>query len=147
MGIYFENFFQKLLICATETVNLCKLWRYVNKMGNSLLQYTVVIGLHCPYLKAGEWRECFQGKFWSSLVLLFYMEAICLPVLKTLVHRFEVMQFNCLLLTQIYLYIPDLIHLANDVETNLGPNVLQLLCLHLVMKGHRRFYVLSQICH
>ena len=95
-------------------------------MGNSLLQYRVVIGLHCLYLKARECKECFKGKFWSSLVLLFYMEAIYLPVLKTLVHRFEVMQFNRLWLTQIYLYkfyIPDLIRLANDVETNPGPNV------------------------
>ena len=36
------------------------------------------------------------------------------------------MQINRLLLTQIYLYrsyIPDLIRLAHDVETNLGPNV------------------------
>ena len=95
-------------------------------MGNSLLQYRVVIGLHCLYLKARECKECFKGKFWSSLVLLFYMEAIYLPVLKTLVHRFEVMQFNRLWLTQIYLYkfyIPDLIRLANDVETNPEPNV------------------------
>ena len=53
-------------------------------MGNSLLQYRVVIGLHNLYLKARECKECFKGKFWSSLVLLFYMEAIYLSVLKTL---------------------------------------------------------------
>ena len=95
-------------------------------MGNSLQQYRIVIGMHCNYLKARESRECFKGRFWSCLVLLFYMEAIYLPVLKTLVHRFELMQINRLWLTQIYLYrfyIPDLIRLANDVETNPGPNV------------------------
>ena len=62
----------------------------------------------------------------SSVVLLFYTEAIYLPVLKTLVHRFELMQINHLWLTQIYLcrfYIPDLIRLANDVEPNRGPNI------------------------
>ena len=60
------------------------------------------------------------------MVLLFYMEAIYLPVLKTLVHRFELMQITRLWLTQIYLYrfyIPDFIRVANDVETNPGPNV------------------------
>ena len=93
-------------------------------MGNSLLQHRVVIGLHCLYVKARECKECFKGKFWSSLVLLLYMEAIYLPVQKTLVQRFEVMQFNRPWLSQIYfykLYIPDLIRLANDandVETN-----------------------------
>ena len=90
------------------------------------MQYRMVIGMHSLYLKAREYRECFKEKFWSSLVLLFYMEAIYLPVLKTLVHRFELMKINRLWLTQIYLYrfyIPDLIRLANDVETNPGPNI------------------------
>ena len=54
------------------------------------------------------------------------MEAIYVPVLKTLVHHFELMKINRLWLPQIYLYrfyIPDLIPLANDVETNPGPNI------------------------
>ena len=54
------------------------------------------------------------------------MEAIYLPVLKTLVHRFELMQINRRWLTQIYLhrfYIPDMKRLANYVETNSGTNV------------------------
>ena len=63
-------------------------------MGNSLEQYRIVIGMHCNYLKTRESRECFKGRFWSCLVLLFYMEAIYLPVLKSLVHRFELMQIN-----------------------------------------------------
>ena len=60
------------------------------------------------------------------------MEAIYLPVLKKLVHRFELMQINRLWLTPIYLYrfyIPDLIRLANDVETNPGPNVDSATCM------------------
>ena len=39
------------------------------------------------------------------------MEVIYLRVLKTLVHRFEL------------IHIPDLTRLENDVETNPGPNV------------------------
>ena len=126
-------------------------------MGNSLMQYRMVIGMHSLYLKAREYREwdCFKGKFWSSLVLLFYMEAIYLPVLKTLVHRFELMKINRLWLTQIYLYrfyIPDLIRLANDVQTNPGPNIgyvnpekhfLHLVFLRLIMKGHSHLCVQS----
>ena len=95
-------------------------------MGNSLMQYRIVTGMHSIYLKAREYSECFKGKFWSSLVLLFYMQAIYLPVLKTLIHQFELTRLNRLWLTQIYLYrfyIPELIRLANDVETNPGPNV------------------------
>ena len=73
-----------------------------------------------------EFRGCFNGKFWCSIVLLFYLEAIYLPVLKSLVHMYEMCQMNRLWLTQIYLYrwyIPDLIRLANDIETNPGPVV------------------------
>ena len=49
-----------------------------------------------------------------------------MPALKSLVHMYEMWQMNRLWLTQIYLYrwyIPDLIRLANDIETNQGPAV------------------------
>ena len=51
-------------------------------MGNSLAQYRVAIGMHKIYLTSREYRDCFKGKFWCSLLLLFYLEAIYLPVLK-----------------------------------------------------------------
>ena len=50
---------------------------------------------------------------------VFHLEAIYLPVLKTLVHVHEMWQMNRLWFTQIYLYhwyIPDLIRLANDID-------------------------------
>lgn len=93
-------------------------------MGNSLLQYRLVIGMHVSYLKRREYNESSRGRFWNCLVLLFYLEAIYLPVLKTLVYRYELMQFNRLWVTQVYLYrfyLPELIRLSNDVETNPGP--------------------------
>ena len=65
-------------------------------------------------------------KFWPSVVLLFHLEVIYLPALESLVHMYEMWQMNRLWLTQIYLYrwyIPDLIRLANDIETNQGPAV------------------------
>ena len=93
-------------------------------MGNSLAQYRVAIGMHKIYLTSREYRDCFKGKFWCSLLLLFYLEAIYLLVLKLVVSRFKMMQWNHLWLTQIYLYrfyIPELIRLGNDIETNPGP--------------------------
>ena len=82
--------------------------------------------MHSIYSVVKEFRECFKEKFWRSIVLLFYSKAIYLPVLKSLVHVYEKWQMNRLWLTQIYLYrwyIPDLIRLANDIETNPGPAV------------------------
>ena len=49
-----------------------------------------------------------------------------MPVLKGLVNMFEMWQMNRLWLTEIYLYrwyIPDLIRLANGIETNQGSDV------------------------
>ena len=66
------------------------------------------------------------GKFWSTILLLFYMEAIYLPTLKVVVQNYNMMRFNRLWLTQIYLYqfyIPELIQLANDIEVNPGPEI------------------------
>ena len=58
--------------------------------------------------------------------MLFYMEAIYLPTLKVVVQNYNMMRFNRLWLTQIYLYqfyIPELIQLANDIELNPGPEI------------------------
>ena len=73
-----------------------------------------------------EFPGCFKGKFWRFVVLLFHLKAIYLPVLKSFVHVYEKWQMNRLWLTKIYLhrwYIPDLIRLANDIETNPGPAI------------------------
>ena len=93
-------------------------------MANSLEQYRIAVGMHNVYLKGRDYRNCFKGKFWCSLLLLFYMEAINLPVLKKLANNYNTSMFNRFWLTQIYFYqffIPELICLANDVETNPGP--------------------------
>ena len=70
--------------------------------------------MHSVYLVAKEFRGCFKGKFWCSVLLLFYLEAIYLPVLKSLVHIYVMSQINCLRLTQILypFYILELIRLA-----------------------------------
>ena len=59
------------------------------------------------------------------MLLLFYFATIYLPVLKRVMYYFELSKMNRLWLTQIFWYrfyisFPDLIRLANDVETNPG---------------------------
>ena len=57
------------------------------------------------------------------MLLLFYFEAIYLPVSKSLVRSFETLLMNRLSLTSYRIYIPELILLANDVERNPDPVV------------------------
>ena len=73
-------------------------------MGNSLDQYRLVVGMHCVYLALREYRGCFMGKFWCSMLLLFYFATIYLPVLKRVIRYFELTKMNRLWLTQIFLY-------------------------------------------
>lgn len=93
-----------LAICAVLRTVIVKRACTEVKMGNSLQQYRLIVGMHSVYLVAKEFRGCFKGKFWCFVLLLFYLEAIYLPVLKRLVHIYEMSQMNCPWLTQIYLY-------------------------------------------
>ena len=53
--------------------------------GESFQQYRLIVDIHSVYLVAKEFRGCFKGKFWFSVLLLFHLGAIYLPVLKGLV--------------------------------------------------------------
>ena len=46
-------------------------------MGNSF-KHRLVVGMHFVHLVAKEFRGCFKGKFWCSVLPLFYVEAIYL---------------------------------------------------------------------
>ena len=90
-------------------------------MGNSLKQYRETIGTHF-ILSSRHYQLCMTGKFWSTILLLFYMEAIYFVVQNYNM----MMRFNRLWLTQIYFYqfyIAQLIQLANDIEVNPGPEI------------------------
>ena len=85
-------------------------------MGNTLqqseqyIQASRRVGMHSVYSVVKEFRGCFKGKFWRSIVLLFHLKAIYLPVFKSLVYMYDKWQMNRLWLTQVYLYrwdIPD----------------------------------------
>lgn len=55
-------------------------------------QYKRAVGFHFVFLKFMEYKKCFKSRFWCTVVLLFYMGAIYLPVLKAAVHNYDVMQ-------------------------------------------------------
>ena len=48
----------------------------------SLMQYRASVGLHDNFLKAKELSRCVKGQFWSTLLFMFYLEMICLPLLQ-----------------------------------------------------------------
>ena len=84
-------------------------------LGNTLQQYRLVVSMHSVYLAVTEYRGYFKGRFWHSVLLLFYFAVIYLPALKRVTH---------LWLTQMVFYrfyIPEIIRLSNEVETNPGP--------------------------
>ena len=90
----------------------------------SLMQYRASVGLHDNFLKAKELSHCLKGQFWSTLLFMFYLETIYLPLLQRQVRLWQMNYYVGLRFTQMWLYrfyFPLLIRLANDVETNPGP--------------------------
>ena len=90
----------------------------------SLMQYRASVGLHDNFLKAKELSHCVKGQFWSTLLFMFYLETIYLPLLQRQVHLWQMNYYVGLWFSQMWLYcfyFPLLIRLANDVETNPGP--------------------------
>ena len=123
--IFFEQIWR---FCRAAVKARATKWRRGILYNNLNNIYRQVVGMHSIYLVVKEFRGCFKGKFWRSIVLLFHFKALYLSVLKSLVHMYEKWQMNRMWLTQIYLYrwyIPDLIRLANDIyiETNPFPAV------------------------
>ena len=57
--------------------------------GELFQQYKLVVDMHFVNMVAKELKGCFKGKFWFSVLLLFYLEVIYLPVLISLVHIYE----------------------------------------------------------
>ena len=41
--------------------------------GEFFQQYRLVVDMHSVYLVAKEFEGCFKGKFWFSVLLLFYL--------------------------------------------------------------------------
>ena len=120
--------------------------------GEFFQQYRLFLDMHSVYLVAKKLRGCFKGKFWFSVLLLFYLEAIYLPVLKV---WFTFMKCNILIIcgfTKIYLYsfyIPELIRLANDVQTTQVQELLiqQKLLPHHTVKVMLKYLVRQMQAH
>ena len=56
-------------------------------MGNSLEQYRASVGTHFIFLLSRHYQLCMKGKFWNTILLLFYIEAIYLPTFKAAVQN------------------------------------------------------------
>ena len=90
----------------------------------SLMQYRASVGSHDIFLKSKELSQCVKGHFWSTLLFMFYLESIYLPLLQRQVRLWQMNYYAGLWFTQMCLYhfyFPLLIRLGNDVETNPGP--------------------------
>ena len=59
-----------LAICAVLRTVIVKRACTEVKMGNSLQQYRLIVGMHSVYLVAKEFRGCFKGKFWCFVLLV-----------------------------------------------------------------------------
>ena len=91
LQVIFENLGATLRITLSETENtfreklnrILAIWTVVRtpfiiskacndvKIGYSLQQYRLVVGMHSVRLVTKEFRRCFKGKFWFSVVLFF----------------------------------------------------------------------------
>ena len=81
----------------------------------SVMQYRAVVGLFNNFVKAKEMSDHVKGRFWSMLLLLFYVVGIYFPTLQRQAH----LQFSEIWMYHFYFAL--LVRLANDVETNPGP--------------------------
>ena len=84
--IFFEQ------IWRFRRATLIRVWGILYNNMNNIYKWGV--GMHFIYSVVKEFRGCFKGKFWRSIVRLFHFKAICLPVLKSLVHVYEKCQMN-----------------------------------------------------
>ena len=80
------------------------------------------------YSVVKEFRGCFKGKFWRSTVLLLHLKAgnIFVSIEKFGSHVRKVANESLVAYTDLFVslvIIPDLIRLANDIETNPGAAV------------------------
>ena len=73
------------------------------------------------YLVVKEFGGCFKGKFWCSVLLLLYLEAIYLPVFRKVCFTF--VKYRKWIACGLHrFYIPELIR-QTQAQTNSGPGI------------------------
>ena len=96
-------------------------------MSVSIEQYRARIGSRANFVKHRELKSHLKNDFWNTMLMLFYMNAFYLPTLKRLLLQRqsdnETVVWFIQTLYYYHIYVPLLLRLSNDVETNPGPTV------------------------
>jgi len=99
-------------------------------MGTTIEQYRSRIGCHNNFVKAKDLSSLVPGRFWNTMLMMFYLTVFYLPTLKDVVGHFKLSNEVMFWFTQMMcynVYIPFLIRQANDVEENPGPTIFDII--------------------
>ena len=95
-------------------------------MSVSIEQYRARIDSHANFIKHRELKSHLKNDFWNTMLMLFYMNVFYLPTLKRLLLQRqsdnETVVWFIQTLYYYHVYVP-LLRLSNEVETNPGPTV------------------------
>ena len=93
-------------------------------MGTTIEQYRSRIGCYNNFVKAKDAFSRVRGRFWNTMLMMFYLNVFYLPTLKDVVGHYKLRNEVMFWFTQMMcynVYIPLLMRQANDVEENPGP--------------------------
>ena len=99
-------------------------------MGITIEQYRARVGAHVNFIRQSEVAKHLRGTFWNTMLMLFYLKVFYLPTLKQLNEQYhrsnEVVVWIIEMLCYHKVYLPCLLRLSNDVETNPGPSLYEI---------------------
>ena len=96
-------------------------------MGVSIEVYRSRIGSHHNFTHCPNRIHCLKGKFWNQILLMFYLNTIYFPYVKSQLKRKKRNREVCQWYVQMVcyaVYVPLLLRLSNDVEENPGPRTI-----------------------
>jgi len=99
-------------------------------MGTTIEQYRSGIGCHNNFVKAKDVSSRVRGRFWNTMLMMFYLNVFYLPALKDVVGHYKLSNEVMFSFTQMIcenVYIPLLIRQANDVEENPCPTIFDII--------------------
>ena len=96
-------------------------------MGITIEQYRGGIGADMSFLRQREVTERLAGTFWNTMLMLFYLNVFYFPTLKQINGKCsrtnETVVWFIKMVCYQQVYVHGLLRLSNDVETNPGPTV------------------------
>ena len=107
-------------------------WDIASNMGITLEQYRSRVGSRVNCLRQRQMNRCLTGKFWNTLLMLFYLNVFYLPTLKHMDEEHKKMKEVTVWFIKMVcyhkVYVPGLLRLLkwNNVKTNPGPSVYEI---------------------